>query len=30
MDWLRAIGFAEVDVFFKWMELAIFAGQRPK
>ena len=29
MDWLRAIGFAEVDVFFKWMELALFAGQRP-
>jgi tRNA (cmo5U34)-methyltransferase len=29
LAWLREIGFVEVDLFFKWMELALFAGQRP-
>jgi tRNA (cmo5U34)-methyltransferase len=28
LHWLREIGFVEVDCFFKWMALAIFAGQR--
>ena len=27
-DWLREIGFKEVDVFFKSFELAVFAGKR--
>jgi len=28
-DWLRAIGFADVDCFFKLFELAVFGGRRP-
>jgi ubiquinone/menaquinone biosynthesis C-methylase UbiE len=28
--WLRAIGFAEVDCYFKIYELAVFGGQKPK
>lgn len=28
-DWLREIGFADVDCLFKALELAIFAGRRP-
>ncbi|HVN86057.1 MAG TPA: class I SAM-dependent methyltransferase [Candidatus Binatia bacterium] len=27
--WLRAIGFADVDCYFKVFELAVFGGQRP-
>lgn len=29
LAWLREIGFAEVDCYFKWLELAVFAGVRP-
>jgi trans-aconitate methyltransferase len=29
-DWLRAIGFADVDCFFKVFELAVFGGWRPE
>jgi hypothetical protein len=28
-DWLRAIGFEQVEVYFKAFELAIFAGTKP-
>lgn len=28
-DWLRAIGFQEVDCYFKFLELAVFGGRRP-
>jgi hypothetical protein len=27
-DWLRAIGFQQVDCFFKFFELAVFGGIR--
>lgn len=27
--WLRAIGFGDVDVFWKWFELALFGGRKP-
>jgi len=27
--WLREIGFAQVDCFWKWRELAVFGGMRP-
>jgi len=27
--WLREIGFADVDVFWKWFELALFGGSKP-
>ena len=27
--WLRALGFVDVDVFWKWFELALFGGQKP-
>jgi trans-aconitate methyltransferase len=27
--WLRAIGFVDVDVFWKWFELALFGGAKP-
>lgn len=27
-EWLREIGFHEVDVYFKWIELAIFGGTK--
>ncbi len=27
--WLREIGFAQVDVFWKWRELALFGGVKP-
>jgi len=27
--WLREIGFAQVDCFWKWRELALFGGVRP-
>ncbi len=26
LQWLREIGFGQVDCYFKWMELAVFAG----
>jgi tRNA (cmo5U34)-methyltransferase len=26
--WLRALGFADVDCFWKWFELALFGGVR--
>lgn len=28
--WLRDIGFADVDCYFKWFELAVFGGRRPR
>ena len=27
--WLRDIGFADVDIFWKWFELALFGGRKP-
>ena len=27
--WLRDIGFIDVDVFWKWFELALFGGSKP-
>ncbi len=29
-DWLREIGFGDVDCYFKVFELAIFGGRKPK
>ncbi len=28
-EWLRALGFVDVDVFWKWFELALFGGTKP-
>jgi ubiquinone/menaquinone biosynthesis C-methylase UbiE len=29
LAWLEEIGFADVDCYFKWLELAVFAGAKP-
>ena len=29
LDWLRRIGFADVDCHWKWLELALFGGIKP-
>lgn len=29
LDWLREIGFEQVDCYFKWLELAVFGGRKP-
>ena len=29
LNWLRAIGFADVDCHWKWLELALFTGTEP-
>lgn len=28
-EWLRSIGFGRVDLYFRWLELALFGGIRP-
>lgn len=30
LDWLRRIGFADVDCHWKWLELALLGGRRPR
>ena len=29
VGWLRSIGFEQVDIYFKWLELAVFGGRKP-
>lgn len=29
-DWLREVGFRDVDCYFKWLETAIFGGRTPR
>ncbi|PAE14628.1 methyltransferase type 12, partial [Virgibacillus sp. 7505] len=30
VQWLRQIGFDHADCYFKWMELAVFGGVKPR